>query len=234
LGVLISGGYCSYMSDHRRLMDYLLRSNEGPYDANVRPVRQQNTTMDIELELHLNAVVDVDDERGMMKSSGWVGFSWMDEYARWNPAEFGGIKEIRVPASMFWVPDVYLFNDANGDFQSGILKNDVRVWKSSDGSAHWYTPTLFNSLCDMTTQNIVNVTCPLVFGSWMYHEGYINLESAASADLSNFNGNSDWELLEAPAFRHSKVYECCPEPYVDITWDISLTRRRHDIDDEDD
>merc|ERR1711922_44744 len=83
--------------------------------------------MDIELELHLNAVVDVDDEKGMMKSSGWVGFSWMDEYARWNPAEFGGIKEIRVPASMFWVPDVYLFNDAKGDFQSGILKNDVRV-----------------------------------------------------------------------------------------------------------
>merc|ERR1711860_455503 len=168
--------------------------------------------MDIELELHLNAGVDVDDEKGMMKSSGWVGFGWMDEYARWNPAEFGGIKEIRVPASMFWVPDVYLFNDAKGDFQSGILKNDVRVWKSSDGSAHWYTPTLFNSLCDMTTQNIVNVTCPLVFGSWMYHEGYIKLES--------------------PAFRHSKVYECCPEPYVDITWDISLTRRRHDIDED--
>merc|ERR1712137_624674 len=120
--------------------------------------------MDIELELHLNAVVDVDDEKGMMKSSGWVGFSWMDEYARWNPAEFGGIKEIRVPASMFWVPDVYLFNDAKGDFQSGILRNDVRVWKSSDGSAHWYTPTLFNSLCDMTTQNIERDLSP---GLWL-------------------------------------------------------------------
>ena len=43
-------------------------------------------------ELYLVKIQDVDDEKGMMKSSGWVGFSWMDEYARWNPAEFGGIK----------------------------------------------------------------------------------------------------------------------------------------------
>ena len=43
-------------------------------------------------ELYLVNIQDVDDEKGMMKSSGWVGFSWMDEYARWNPAEFGGIK----------------------------------------------------------------------------------------------------------------------------------------------
>ena len=29
----------------------------GEYDANARPVREQNTTMDISLELHLNAVM---------------------------------------------------------------------------------------------------------------------------------------------------------------------------------
>ena len=29
LSMLVSSGCCSYMSDHRRLLDYLLRSNEG-------------------------------------------------------------------------------------------------------------------------------------------------------------------------------------------------------------
>jgi len=222
------------MSDHRRLLDYLLRSNEGEYDANARPVREQNTTMDISLELHLNAVMDVDVKKGIMKSNGWVGFSWMDEYTTWEPADFGGITELRVPASMFWVPDVYLFNDASGEYVASILQNDVKVWKSSDGSSHWYTPTMFRSLCDEVTKDAVNVTCPLIFGSWMFHEQYINLVSKDNADLSNFNGNSEWDLLGAPATRNIKEYDCCPEPYVDITWDIKLTKRYHEDDDEDD
>ena len=30
-------------------------------------------------------------KKGIMKSNGWVGFSWMDEYTTWEPADFGGI-----------------------------------------------------------------------------------------------------------------------------------------------
>jgi len=234
LCMLVSCGCGSYMSDHRRLIDYLLRSNEGAYDTDARPVREQNTTMDISLELHLNAVMDVDVKKGLMTSSGWVGLSWFDEYTVWEPADFGGIRELRVPASMFWVPDVYLFNDASGEYHASVLNNDVKVWKSHDGTNHWYTPTQFRSLCDEVTPNAVNVSCPLVFGSWMYHENYINLVSEDFADLSNFNGNSKWHLLQVPATRHSKVYECCPEPYVDITWDVVLTKRHHGGDDDDD
>ncbi|GAB6031877.1 hypothetical protein CHUAL_010273 [Chamberlinius hualienensis] len=35
----------------------------------------------------------------------------------------------------------------------------------------------------------------------------------------------EWDILEVPAIRHTKFYTCCLEPYVDITFRISMRRK---------
>jgi len=41
----------------------------------------------------------------------WLFFQlWKDYQLRWEPSDYGGIKDIRVPAEKVWKPDIVLFN----------------------------------------------------------------------------------------------------------------------------
>ena len=37
--------------------------------------------------------------------------------------------------------------------------------------------------------------------------------------------NGEWQLISAFSKRNEMVYECCPEPYIDITVFIKIRRR---------
>ena len=37
--------------------------------------------------------------------------------------------------------------------------------------------------------------------------------------------NGEWQLISAVSERHEERYECCPEPYIDITILINIRRR---------
>merc|ERR1711994_1096053 len=44
-------------------------------------------------------------------------------------------------------------------------------------------------------------------------------------DISSFIPNGEWDLIAVPGNRHEVFYDCCPEPYVDITFTIHIRRR---------
>ena len=44
-------------------------------------------------------------------------------------------------------------------------------------------------------------------------------------DISSYVTNTDWALISAKGQFNEVYYECCPEPYQDITYTISLRRR---------
>jgi hypothetical protein len=35
---------------------------------------------------------------------------WKDILMKWDPEDFGGVKEVRVPADKIWTPDIVLYN----------------------------------------------------------------------------------------------------------------------------
>jgi nicotinic acetylcholine receptor len=37
--------------------------------------------------------------------------------------------------------------------------------------------------------------------------------------------NSEWEFVEVKESRNVKTYSCCAEPYIDITYNLTLRRR---------
>ena len=41
-------------------------------------------------------------------------------------------------------------------------------------------------------------------------------------DTSTYMPHSYWTVVEAPAERNVQQYECCPEPHIDITYNIKL------------
>ncbi|XP_010171714.1 neuronal acetylcholine receptor subunit alpha-7 [Antrostomus carolinensis] len=45
------------------------------------------------------------------------------------------------------------------------------------------------------------------------------------ADISNYISNGEWDLVGVPGKRNEMYYECCKEPYPDVTYTITMRRR---------
>merc|ERR1712032_1669967 len=56
--------------------------------------------------------VDVanNEQKPVLKMTSWLRMSWMDFRLKWNPEAYGGITNIRLPASKVWLPDVEVFD----------------------------------------------------------------------------------------------------------------------------
>lgn len=44
-------------------------------------------------------------------------------------------------------------------------------------------------------------------------------------DLSEFYHSVEWDILDVPAIRNERYYTCCEEPYLDITFNITMRRK---------
>merc|ERR1712214_159853 len=78
-------------------------------------------------------------------------------------------------------------------------------------------------------------TCVTKFGSWTYDGFQVDLRHMCEdedsnvvpfgIDLSEFYMSVEWDILEVPAVRNEKFYTCCDEPYLDITFNITMRRK---------
>ena len=69
------------------------------------------------------------------------------------------------------------------------------------------------------------------FGSWTYDGLRLDLipergKNMCDGDIKKFIRHGEWDLLSMPCSRNELVYACCPEPYPDVTYTMTL-RRRH-------
>ena len=51
----------------------------------------------------------------------------------------------------------------------------------------------------------------------------------SEVDTSTFVMNKNWFLANATAQRNEIFYECCPEPYLDIAYRITLDKRGYTL-----
>ncbi|ELK24163.1 Neuronal acetylcholine receptor subunit alpha-7 [Myotis davidii] len=45
------------------------------------------------------------------------------------------------------------------------------------------------------------------------------------ADISGYIPNGEWDLIGIPGKRSERFYECCKEPYPDVTFTVTIRRR---------
>ena len=103
----------------------------------------------------------------------------------------------------------------------------------------WEPPAIYKSACIMDVEffpfDIQH--CSMKFGSWTYDGFEIDLVHVCAEhqdstnlidngiDLRDFYQNVEWDLLAVTAQKKIKRYICCPEPYIDITFNITLRRK---------
>jgi len=137
-----------------------------------------------------------------------------------------------------------LYNNADGNFEV-TLSTKATLYNS--GRVEWKPPAIYHSSCEMDVEYFPfdEQTCVMKFGSWTYDGYQVDLrhqeEECTSykehectetnpifnigVDLSEFYMSVEWDILAVPAIRNVKFYTCCDEPYLDITFNITMRRK---------
>ncbi|CAH1792588.1 unnamed protein product [Owenia fusiformis] len=211
----------SYLTPESLLVKHLMTN----YDSNVRPVKNAEKPTVVTMDISLNQIVDVSERHQTIVTAVWLRFAWDDYFLKWNESEFGGVKIVHLQPTDVWIPDITLYTSITGQFYE---TDKFRLRVTSDGNIHWYIPTRFISTCKMEVQNFpydIQI-CKLKFGSWGFSGLELDLRCKTdSADLASYESNGEWDVMSVNAERHSILYNCCPEPYIDVTYYIKIKRK---------
>ncbi|XP_059487019.1 neuronal acetylcholine receptor subunit alpha-7 isoform X4 [Neocloeon triangulifer] len=206
----------------RRLLNDLLNA----YNTLERPVANESEPLEVKFGLTLQQIIDVDEKNQLLITNIWLSLEWNDYNLRWNESEYGGVKDLRITPTKLWKPDVLMYNSADEGFD-GTYHTNVVV--RNNGSCLYVPPGIFKSTCkiDITWFPFDDQHCDMKFGSWTYDGNQLDLvlKSEDGGDLSDFITNGEWHLIAMPGKKNTIVYQCCPEPYVDITFTIQIRRR---------
>jgi len=227
--------------DAKRLYDDLLSN----YNKLVRPVSNVTEAVTVHLKLKLSQLIAVNLKNQIMTTNLWVEQFWKDYKLQWNPEEYGGVDMLHVPSDHIWRPDIVLYNNADGNFEVTLA---TKATLFHTGDVEWKPPAIYHSSCEMDVEYFPfdEQTCVMKFGSWTYdgfqvdlrHEddlrepaakSYTNVDLSPTIDdgidLTEFYMSVEWDILEVPAVRNVKFYTCCEEPYLDITFNITMRRK---------
>uniref|UniRef100_A0A8C8A052 Cholinergic receptor, nicotinic, alpha 6 n=1 Tax=Oryzias sinensis TaxID=183150 RepID=A0A8C8A052_9TELE len=219
-GLILSAAsflYCFSSKAEDRLFRKLFRR----YNQFIRPVENVSDPVTVEFEVSISQLVKVPQHQ--LFSTVWIRI-WNDYKLRWTPAEFDGIEFIRVPSNKIWRPDIVLYNNAVGDF---LVEDKTKALLKFDGTITWIPPAIFKSSCpmDITYFPFDYQNCSMKFGSWTYDKAKIDLVLIGSkVNLKDFWESGEWEIIDAPGYKHDIKYNCCEEIYPDITYSFYIRR----------
>uniref|UniRef100_A0A8C3G2B3 Cholinergic receptor nicotinic alpha 6 subunit n=1 Tax=Cyclopterus lumpus TaxID=8103 RepID=A0A8C3G2B3_CYCLU len=204
--------------------DRLFRRLFRRYNQFIRPVENVSDPVTVEFEVSMSQLVKVDEVNQIMETNLWLRHVWNDYKLKWAPVEYDGIEFIRVPSNKIWRPDIVLYNNAVGDF---LVEDKTKALLKFDGTITWIPPAIFKSSCpmDITYFPFDYQNCSMKFGSWTYDKAKIDLVLIGSkVNLKDFWESGEWEIIDAPGYKHDIKYNCCEEIYPDITYSFYIRR----------
>nr|CAD7408956.1 unnamed protein product [Timema cristinae] len=184
----------------------------------------------------------------VMTTNVWVEQKWVDYKLIWNPEEYGGVEMLYVPSEHIWLPDIVLFNNADGNYEVTLM---TKATLKFDGEVFWKPPAIYKSSCEINVEYFPfdEQSCTMKFGSWTYNGVQVDLKHMEQVpgsnlvkvgiDLREFYLSVEWDILEVPATRNEEYYPCCTEPYSgntsnrfsplryvpDITFNMTMRRK---------
>merc|ERR1712012_1227890 len=221
---------CFANQDAKRLYSNLLAN----YDRLIRPVANSSDRLTVHMRLKLSQVIGVDMRRQILTTNVWVEQEWLDYKLSWNPADYGGVKHLHVPSQDIWLPDIVLYNNADGNYEVTIMTKAILNW---NGKVNWNPPAIYKSYCGIDVEFFPfdEQECWMKFGSWTYDGFMLDLRHmnqlptndsiGIAMDLRDFYISTEWDVMEVPAQRNEKYYPCCEEPYPDIVFSLKLRRK---------
>ncbi|GIX84434.1 acetylcholine receptor subunit alpha-like 1 [Caerostris darwini] len=162
IGTVTADGHKKSESDLRRALFYR-------HDKLVRPVKDINDVVDVLVEMAPIGIKDVDIKDRTLKLDTWLFMQWEDQHFTWNPAEYGGLHQLNLPASEIWKPDIAIYTATPDEYM--LPKVHTNVVLLPNGTVIWVPPFTVKTRCEPTegaSDNQDIFLCSIKLGSWTY------------------------------------------------------------------
>uniref|UniRef100_A0A673MZB5 Neuronal acetylcholine receptor subunit alpha-2-like n=1 Tax=Sinocyclocheilus rhinocerous TaxID=307959 RepID=A0A673MZB5_9TELE len=209
---------------HSHTEDDLFKKLFDGYNKWSRPVPNTSDVVIVKFGLSIAQLIDVDEKNQMMTTNVWLKQEWNDYKLRWKPSDYDNVTSIRVPSELIWVPDIVLYNNADGEF---AVTHMTKAHLFHTGKVRWVPPAIYKSSCsiDVTFFPFDQQNCKMKFGSWTYDKAKIDLERIENTvDLKDYWESGEWAIINAVGTYNTKKYDCCHEIYPDITYFFIIRR----------
>ncbi|KAK6294622.1 neuronal acetylcholine receptor subunit alpha-5-like isoform X1 [Coregonus clupeaformis] len=207
------------LSSYAKTEDKLFKNLFRNYQKWVRPVEYLNGTVRVRFGLAISQLVDVDEKNQLMTTNVWMKQEWLDMKLRWNLDDYLGITTIRVPSDSIWIPDIVLYDNADGRFEGSVTKAVVKY----DGTITWTQPANYKSACiiDVTFFPFDLQNCSMKFGSWTYDGSQVDiLLEDFHVDKRDYFDNGEWEIVKATGSRGLRMDGSCYFPFITYSFII--------------
>ena len=74
-------------------------------------------------------------------------YSWVDDHLKWDPSEFGDLKQIHMGSEEIWKPDILLYNNADPTLRHPYGSAHFVV--EHDGTVLWVPPAHLEAFCKL-------------------------------------------------------------------------------------
>ena len=198
------------------------------YEKNIHPVEDHNEAVKVSLGMAL-IHIDIDVKKSLLTADAWMRMAWNDPNLKWDTNIFENVSLIHFGSDEIWKPDILLYNSAA---EAGIQHyGKTNALVEPTGDVLWVPPGHFKAYCKMSLRKwpFDTQTCQMKFGSWTSHGNLIQLGLYRNASfveqLNVYTDNREWKIVGKITAEHKKTYyDCCDEPYPDVTFTFNLQR----------
>ncbi|XP_033748941.1 neuronal acetylcholine receptor subunit alpha-6-like isoform X3 [Pecten maximus] len=212
-------------SEEDRLIKYLLRIN-SVRSLYSRPVLNYSDSVNVKFGLQLIQIMDLNERDQVLTLNVWSHYEWKDVHLRWNMSEYKGVEEVHMKATELWTPDIKLYNYADDRLTEN---REAMCVVRFDGTVTWLPQAVYKSSCnvDVATFPFDKQHCHLKFGSWSYDGFKLDLHFVNKSEMTmdDYYVSNVWDVIETPAKRNVIKYVCCPAPFIDLTFSLTIRRR---------
>ncbi|XP_060935640.1 neuronal acetylcholine receptor subunit beta-2-like [Limanda limanda] len=203
-----------------RLVSHLLAPER--YNKLIRPAVNNSQQVAIYIQVSLAQLINVNEREQIMTTNCWLTQVWNDYRLMWDPEEYEGIKKIRLPSQNIWLPDIVLYNNADGTYEVSFYSNAV---VSNNGEVAWLPPAIYKSACKIEVRDFPfdQQNCTLKFRSWTYDHTEIDLILLSDfASRDDFKPSGEWDIVSLPGRKNEDPNDI---RYLDITYDFIIKRK---------
>ncbi|KAM8876694.1 neuronal acetylcholine receptor subunit beta-4 [Synchiropus picturatus] len=201
-------------------MNFLLGKDR--YNPLIRPATNRTERVTVKLQVSLAQLISVNEREQIMTTNLWLTQHWVDYRLSWDPAKYEGIDKLRIPSRHIWLPDIVLYNNADGTYEVTVYTNAIVLY---NGSVNWLPPAIYKSSCKIEVKHFPfdQQNCTLNFRSWTYDHTEIDLLlKTEMASMDDFTPSGEWDIISLPGRRTVNPLD---STYVDLTYDFIIKRK---------
>ena len=193
--VIFLGGLASARSQRLFELASLYSDLFAKYDNEQLPVEDLSETLFVNASATIKSINQFDEHTGQLEVTMVITLMWTESRMTWNPANYGGIKDVLIAVSDVWHPRFQIQESVTTMQEIGDASHQVRLSKS--GEMSWIFGNVLQVFCsvDVTFFPFDKQTCTVSFSSEPYLAREVSIGlSDPTMPTDSFKDNSMWEL----------------------------------------